>query len=310
MISKPLALQAANSPAQVKSKQNSKSTATPKPSAARAENPFQSQKAPAQTAKSNVSQTQKSTAPKAQNDLAGAANPSLQDLLVQLLALLSGSNSGANASLAPTGGNAKAATAVAPSTGSNGKAPALGPEPQSAAELANIKGLDKSPKLKGTVQKLANFAMDWKTNQSNNPNANQNDPQYQAGAAAYKLLLSAKQNGTVIQEGNLPKGVLGANEGGGKNITIRSGMSEDQTIQTLIHELGHNSDIAGVNVGDGDSKQEESFNNYLGDLVVNGMKGQSGKSLDYWTSVTAPLYNELGNTESGYLDRIKLALFA
>lgn len=181
---------------------------------------------------------------------------------------------------------------------------------QSAEELANFTGLENSPRLHQSVKKLADFAMDWKLNKSEDPAADKTNPDYEAGEVAYKLLSSAREAGTVIVEENLEQGILGLNEGDGQVIRISSQLSEKEAMETLIHELGHNQEINDIDLGAANSIEEESVNNFLGDLVVSGMEGKRGKSLEYWHSVTAPLYQGLSQSQDGYLNGIGLALFA
>lgn len=57
----------------------------------------------------------------------------------------------------------------------------------------------------------------------------------------YEKLLSALKSlsPVTVVEGDLPPGVHGAYHHAEKKITLRSGMSEAQTIKTLIHEMAH-----------------------------------------------------------------------
>jgi hypothetical protein len=185
-------------------------------------------------------------------------------------------------------------------------------EPQNADQLTNsLVDQNESPRVYEAVKQLSEFAMDWRQNQSQNPDANKTDPRYQAGQVAYQMLVSAANQGTQIRENNgIRDGVLGLNFNSGEQIQVKTdGRSLDDIMQTVVHELGHNRNISGVDFGEGNDQLEEATNNWLGDLVVSGMKGQRPASLENWINRTAPLYQGLAfDNQNNFPAQIRQAL--
>ncbi len=178
-----------------------------------------------------------------------------------------------------------------------------------AADLANFPGMETaSPRLRSAMSKIANTAANWKNNMANNPAANKSDPQYVAGQIAYNLVVSARQSGTRITSTQLPNNILGENINDGQMIRINQNVSEEQMINTLIHEFGHNQNINGVNLGADNSQMEEAVNKTLGDFVSSAITGGSPQSLQFYMNQVRGLYRGLKADQPGYLQNIQRAL--